>query len=107
MKMDYIPKIGGRAVSDFPLQFKNSNISSISISCSPILQLSNDGLDSVVSHASGFFWRKGKRCYFVTARHVLTGKEPFEDKIMSKSGYIPRSFMVYPSILKKITHGRN
>ena len=47
----------------------------------------------------------------VTARHVLSGREPFEDALISPNGYIPNQIRVFPTIsgdgvswIRAITH---
>jgi len=97
--MTYTPKIGGSTNQDFPLQFTHGKTSSISLSCTPIYQLSNDGNDTVISHGSGCFWRHDQRLFLITARHVLSGLSPFDDSLMSKNGYIPRKISVFASVL--------
>ena len=34
----------------------------------------------------------------VTARHVVTGRDPFTDEVMSNKGFIPRFIRVFPTI---------
>jgi hypothetical protein len=96
--MAHRPLLGGDANSSFPLQFGDAKISDISLSVTLIEQLSNDGQDSLVAHGSGFFWRAGTRVYLVTARHVLSGRSPFDDNLLSSHGYIPKRICIYPAV---------
>lgn len=63
-----------------------------------IEQLSNDGTDTVIAHGTGFMWRHAGRVFVVTARHVVSGRDPFDDSPMSSLGFIPQRLRIYPSI---------
>lgn len=95
--MTYLPNLGGAESNQFPLQFSRSPANATSLACTLIKQLSNDGSGAVLSHGSGCFWRHNGSIYLVTARHVLTGRSPFNDEILSKNGFIPRRITVYPT----------
>ena len=95
--MPYLPNLGGAESNQFPQQFGHSPASETSLACTLIKQLSNDGSGTVLSHGSGCFWRHDGSIYLVTARHVLTGRSPFNDEILSKNGFIPRRITVYPT----------
>tara|TARA_Y100001001_G_scaffold149562_1_gene159465 strand:+ start:570 stop:1316 length:747 start_codon:yes stop_codon:yes gene_type:complete len=60
--------------------------------------LANDGSGEVISHASGFFWRHEGRIFLVSARHVLSGRNPFTNELMSPDGFIPHRLRVFPTI---------
>jgi hypothetical protein len=90
------PIFGGGVAAGFESQFSKATISAISASATLIEQLANDGTGTVVSHGSGCFWRHGENVYLLTARHVLSGRSPFDDSMLSKEGYIPRKLKVYP-----------
>lgn len=96
--MAYAPMTGGKPAASFPLQFPHSKIASISLATTLIEHLSNDGEDKVLSHGTGFLWRHGGRIFVVTARHVVTGRDPFDDAPMSSMGFIPRRLRIYPAI---------
>ena len=96
--MAYAPKLGGSQSHSFPLQFSASRLNIASFACTLIKQLSNDGENSVISHGSGCFWRHQEAVFLITARHVLTGRSPFDDTLLSKKGYIPRTIEVYPTL---------
>jgi len=95
--MAYAPVLGGAQNFRFPIQFENSPINGTSFACTLIKQLSNDGTDTVVSHGSGCFWRHNRHVYLLTARHVLTGRSPFDDTILSTTGYVPQRITVFPT----------
>lgn len=97
--MAHIPILGGGLPQGFDSQFPRSPVDWISTSTTLIEQLANDGSDTVVSHGSGCFWRNGKLIYLLTARHVLTGRSPFDNAIMSPTGYIPQRLRVYPLVV--------
>lgn len=84
--------------ASFPLEFPNASVSDISLACTSIEQLANDGSDTVVSHGSGFFWRYEDRVFLVSARHVFSGRDPFTDRPMSTLGFIPMRFRFYPAL---------
>lgn len=96
--MVHVPILGGDSRSPFPLQFSESKISGISLSATLIEQLSNDGNDTLVGHGSGCFWRGQSGVYLLTARHVLSGRSPFDDTVLSSKGYIPQRLAVHPAI---------
>lgn len=99
--MNYVPKYGGAAAASFDLQFPNSIINPMSFAVCLIESLSNDGNFSVISHGTGFFWRKCGRVYLVTARHVLSGRNPFDDSVMGKMGYIPENLIIHLAMGRK------
>ncbi|WAJ28027.1 hypothetical protein [Antarcticirhabdus aurantiaca] len=96
--MAYRPLIGGQFGAPFPLQFPDALVSVNSLSSTPVHQLSNDGEDSIVSHGSGFLWRHAGTIFLVSARHVITGRDPFLNQLMSPTGFIPRRFQIFPAI---------
>lgn len=96
--MAYAPTIGGRVGAPFPLQFPRASIDRNSLAVVLIEHLSNDGLNQVVSHGTGFMWRHETKIWLVSARHVLSGRDPFDDSLVSPHGYIPQSVRVHPSI---------
>lgn len=96
--MAYIPKLGGSTPTEFESQFQKSSISLISYSSTLIEQLANDDSGLVISHGSGCFWRHNDIVHLLTARHVLTGRSPFDNSLMSKTGFIPRKLRVHPML---------
>lgn len=82
----------------FPPQFPRSKVNQISFACTLIEHLSLDGTQSIVSTGSGSFWRNGDRTLLVTARHVITGRSPFDNSILSGNGFIPELINVYPTL---------
>lgn len=96
--MVHKPILGGSYAAGFDPQFGEASISSISLCTTLINQLANDGSGSVLSHGSGAFWRHSGQIYLLTARHVLSGRSPFDGSLLSEQGYIPDNIIVYPSI---------
>jgi hypothetical protein len=96
--MSHRPVLGGNSPIGFESQFPTATISMISASATLVEQLANDGSETVVSHGSGCFWRHQGVVYLLTARHVLSGRSPFDDSILSPTGYIPQRFRVYPML---------
>lgn len=96
--MAYIPNLGGAQDANFPLQFADASIDPMSLSCTLINQLSNDGSGSVVAHGSGCFYRHLGKLFLLTARHVLSGRSPFDDKLMSPSGFVPARVRLFPTL---------
>jgi hypothetical protein len=66
-----------------------------SMSCTPIELLSNDGKKSVISTATGFFWKDGDDAFLVTNWHVVSGRSPFTGKVTTEQHYIPSQFSFY------------
>jgi hypothetical protein len=91
--------MGGTNNVNFPLQFPQPGMHRISAASTLIRLLSNDGEYSEVTHSSGSFWRHNGIVYLLTARHVVSGRHPFSDTLISATGYIPRHLMVYPTIM--------
>jgi hypothetical protein len=96
--MPYKPNLGGSISFAFPPQFPDAKISSISFSTVLIEQLSNDGKEEPLAHATGFCWRHGKDVYLITARHVLCGRSPFDNTLMSANGFIPLLFDIFVTV---------
>lgn len=94
--MAHKPVLGGGMPVGFESQFPKATVSVVSMCTTLIEQLSNDGNDTVISHGSGCFWRHKGIAYLLTARHVLSGRSPFDNSILSDKGYIPRKIRVYP-----------
>ena len=95
--MTYTPILGGSGAAKFPRQFESSSVDAISMAVTVIEHLSNDGSDTVLSHGTGFFWASNGAHYLISARHVLSGLDPFTDNLMSKDGFIPRRVRIFPS----------
>jgi hypothetical protein len=93
--MPYVPKYGGWLSAAFPPQFPNATVSRYSLATVLIEQFSNDGTGTVVSHGTGFLWRAGSSVWLVTARHVLTGRNPFDDTHISETHYEPSIIRVH------------
>lgn len=96
--MKYIPLLGGNIPMSFDSQFNQAKILTISTAATLIKHISNDGNNTVISHGSGCFWRHTNTVYLLTARHVLTGKYPFDDSVVSSKGYLPERIRVYPML---------
>ncbi len=95
----YYPELGGAIDDQIPSQFARARTTLASFACTLIKQLSNDGKDTVLSHGSGCFWRHNGDVFILTARHVLTGRSPFDDTILSQENqYIPKRITVFPTV---------
>lgn len=95
--MSYSPILGGSNDATFPLQFANAQVSHISMSVTLIEQLSKDGLDTPLAHGTGCLWRHKGHVYLLTARHVFSGTNPFNDAPLSNEGFFPERIRLYPS----------
>lgn len=89
------PKFGGSTPGLFPAQFPTERIDSTSLAVTPIELLANDGSEKIMGHATGFFWEKESKKFLVTAWHVVTGRDPFTEIVLSKDGYIPQRIRFY------------
>lgn len=101
--MPYVPLLGGATTGSFPLQFPNEPVTRLSLATTPIEQLSNDGSGLVIGHGTGFIWKSGSKHFLVTARHVLSGRDPFSDDVISSTGYIPSRIRISPCIANSAT----
>lgn len=95
--MAYTPLLGGGGAPNFPLQFPDARPELMSLAVTPIELLANDGSGHVISHGTGFFWRVDSRVFLVTARHVVSGVNPFDDSVMSETGFLPEIIRCFPS----------
>ncbi len=75
--------------------FAGATFSRPSFCTTPVELLSNDGLESVIGHGTGFFWQEGGTDYVVTNWHVLSGRNPFTEEIMSPHGFVPERVRVH------------
>lgn len=68
------------------------------------------GVGEKKPHATGFFWRSGKKVYFVTNWHVVTGKNIFTGEHLA-NGWCPEELHIHfltetpPSYPISVTHG--
>lgn len=81
--------------------FTGGRISHLSSCTTPVEILSNDGKDTVVGTASGFFWHHSGRDWIVTNWHVVSGRNIFT-KALAPNGLIPRKIRVYGWVIKHI-----
>lgn len=95
--MPYTPILGGSGSASFPRQFEDSNVDAVSMAVTVIEHLANDGSNSVLGHGTGFFWQSEGAHYLVSARHVLSGLDPFTNDLMSGDGYIPERVRIFPT----------
>jgi len=97
---DGVLKYGGRGSSDTihtatgAANFIGAALNGLSLCCTPIELLANDGSDTIMGTATGFFWKKDGKPYLVTNWHVVSGRNSFTSKLNSK-GYIPKRFRFY------------
>lgn len=74
--------------------FIGAAFNGLSLSCTPIELLANDGSDTVVATATGFFWRRNGQSYLVTNWHVVSGRNSFTGKL-TPSGYVPEQIRFF------------
>jgi len=74
--------------------FAGASLNGLSLSCTPIELLANDGSDSIVGNASGFFWQINGQPYLVSNWHVVSGRNPFTSELNSNA-FIPRRMRFY------------
>lgn len=76
--------------------FTDARFSTRSFCTTPVELLSNDGLDTVISHGTGFYWQRNGIDYVVTNWHVISGRNPFTGEMLSVSnGFIPDRIRVH------------
>lgn len=86
---------GGAPNQDAALaNFPGAALQRMSVCTTPIELLSNDGKDTVLAHASGFFWRRAGRPYLVTNYHVISGRNVFTGEVISQA-YLPLKIAFY------------
>jgi len=78
--------------------FQGATLNPLSRCCTPIELLSLDGGNSILSHASGFFWVKDGLTYLVTNFHVFSGRNFFTGEILGSMGFVPKLFRIYGNI---------
>lgn len=100
------PKIGGVTGATFPLQFPRAKVDLLSLAVVLIEHLSNDGTETTLFHSTGFMWRNLEDIWLITARHVLSGLDPFDDQILSAEGYIPQRIRIHPTYHAKAGYKR-
>lgn len=91
------PETMDAALENFP----SAAMHTFSFSCTPIELLANDGSGRVFGTASGFYWLHDRRPYVVTNWHVVSGRNPFTGKVLSKYGFIPRRIAIYGRNVEK------
>lgn len=96
---DGVLKYGGSgsgtvSVSSGNDNFAGAGLNGLSLSCTPIELLANDGSDTVVATATGFFWRQNGRPHLVTNWHVVSGRNAFTGEL-NPSGYVPERIRFY------------
>lgn len=96
--MPYIPYYGGTLSTAFPLQFPQADINIVSMAVVLVEQFSLDGTGVTISHGTGFMWRGKTSIWLVTARHVFTGKNPFDDTHVSTNLFEPQEIRVHYSV---------
>lgn len=89
---------GDSVYNGFSPQFPSASVSNLSMAVVLIEQLSNDGFDTTIGHGTGFIKYVAGRYFLVTARHVLSGRDPFSSKLLSREGYLPRRFRIHPTV---------
>lgn len=75
--------------------FAGAALNALSLCCTPIELLSNDDKDTIIARASGFFWLHNNEPHLVSSWHVVSGRNPFTNTIISENGYIPRKLRFY------------
>jgi hypothetical protein len=75
--------------------FIGAAFNGLSMCCTPIEILSNDGQDSVLATATGFYWQHEGKPFLVSNWHVFSGKNVFTSKLISKNGLVPQRLAFY------------
>lgn len=75
--------------------FAGAGVAGLSMCTTPIELLSNDGADTTIGTATGFFWLKNGRPHLVTNYHVVSGRNPFTGELTSTKGYMPLKLRFY------------
>ena len=96
---DGVLKYGGgntQAMSDALANFAGASLNGLSLCCTPIELLSNNGADTVLHNASGFFWLRNGQPHLVTNWHVVSGRNLFTGELLDpKNRYVPQKISFY------------
>lgn len=71
--------------------FIGAAINTLSLCCTPIELLANDGSGNIISHSTGFYWSHKGKSYLVTNWHVISGRNIFTGELISEHGFIPKN----------------
>lgn len=87
---------GGSTVSTVAASenFAGASFNGLSFCCTPIELMANDGSDTVLHTASGFFWKRNNQPFLITNWHVASGRNALTGE-MGSNGYIPRRIRFY------------
>lgn len=83
-----------QAISNAQSNFVDAQLNGLSLCCTPIELLSNDGQDTVLHTASGFFWLQNGQPHLVTNWHVISGRNPFTGELGPKA-FVPTKLAFY------------
>lgn len=76
--------------------FSGAAFANLSFCTTPVELLSLDGRDTVVRHATGFFWRHAGVDFVVTNWHVVSGRYAFTGDLLDpQTGFVPRKIRVH------------
>jgi hypothetical protein len=84
-----------RAIAAAHANFVGAQMQGLSLCTTPIELLSNDGSDTIISRATGFFCRRGGRLVLVTNHHVVSGRNALTGEPLSDKGYFPKRIRYY------------
>ena len=85
---------GSVKVSSGNDNFAGAAINGLSLCCTPIELLANDGSDTVLGIATGFFWQLNGQPHLVTNWHVVSGRNSFTNQL-NPNGYSPKRINFY------------
>ena len=81
--MPYVPMLG-ETVGSIEPQFGPLGFDSLSFRTTPIEIHGVDNDESIVGHATGFFWRRNGKSYLITNRHVVTNRNGFTTEYVNQ-----------------------
>src|SRR3546814_8384909 len=87
--------IDDASVEESLANFPEAAVNPFSFCCTPIELLSNDGTDTIISTASGFFFLINGHACFVTSCHVVSGRHFLTHKTLSPKSYVPQRIRYY------------
>src|SRR3546814_9870717 len=87
--------IDDASVEESLANFPEAAVNPFSFCCTPIELLSNDGTDTIISTASGFFFLINGHACLVTSWHVVSGRHFLTHKPLSPKSYVPPRIRYY------------
>jgi hypothetical protein len=87
--LDYGGAGSTHATDEALANFPGAATQPLSMCCTPVELLSNDGFDTVIGRGSAFFWKHNGLPFLITNWHVVSGRNLFTGEQLSTRAFIP------------------